>query len=212
MPAELAALVAKMMAKDPARRFQTPSEVAQALMPFFKKPGAGLKGSNPNLPLTESPPVVPARGPRFARGRENPTSRPSTKPAAESKTFGGQPIEANAPEANWSSLIEFKETANATAALGPIETVGKAPPKVSPLVAVGGLVVAFVLLWAGVLFMLKTRDGKRVPENLNGETGTVEVGKKTKIRDGPSPPLSRPRPSTRCRWARSGKGRKRKRV
>ena len=36
VPAELAALVAKMMAKEPARRFQTPSEVAQALMPFFK--------------------------------------------------------------------------------------------------------------------------------------------------------------------------------
>ena len=36
VPAELAALVAKMMAKDPARRFQTPGEVAQALTPFFK--------------------------------------------------------------------------------------------------------------------------------------------------------------------------------
>ena len=37
MPAELAALVAKMMAKDPARRFQTPGEVAEAVAPFFKK-------------------------------------------------------------------------------------------------------------------------------------------------------------------------------
>ncbi len=36
VPAELSALVAKMMAKEPARRFQTPSEVAQALIPFFK--------------------------------------------------------------------------------------------------------------------------------------------------------------------------------
>ena len=39
MPAELAALVAKMMAKDPDRRFQTPGEVAQALKPFFKARG-----------------------------------------------------------------------------------------------------------------------------------------------------------------------------
>ena len=39
VPAELAALVAKMMAKEPARRFQTPGEVAQALTPFFKKGG-----------------------------------------------------------------------------------------------------------------------------------------------------------------------------
>ena len=33
---ELAALVAKMMAKEPERRFQEPKEVAQALGPHFK--------------------------------------------------------------------------------------------------------------------------------------------------------------------------------
>jgi serine/threonine protein kinase len=36
VPAELAALVAKMMAKDPAHRFQTPAEVAAALAPCFR--------------------------------------------------------------------------------------------------------------------------------------------------------------------------------
>jgi serine/threonine protein kinase len=41
VPVELAALVAKMMAKDPERRFQTPVEVAKALTPFFK-PAARL--------------------------------------------------------------------------------------------------------------------------------------------------------------------------
>ena len=44
VPAELAALVARMMAKDPARRFQTPGEVAKALTPFFKKGDAVIKG------------------------------------------------------------------------------------------------------------------------------------------------------------------------
>lgn len=39
VPAELAAVVAKMMEKDPARRFQTPVEVARALAPFAKKAG-----------------------------------------------------------------------------------------------------------------------------------------------------------------------------
>ena len=43
VPAELAALVAKMMAKDLNRRFQTPVEVAEALKPFFKKAGATAK-------------------------------------------------------------------------------------------------------------------------------------------------------------------------
>jgi hypothetical protein len=36
VPSELAATVAKMMAKDPERRFQTPMEAAHALTPFFK--------------------------------------------------------------------------------------------------------------------------------------------------------------------------------
>ncbi len=36
VPWELAAVVGKMMAKDPARRHQTPAEVAQALKPFYK--------------------------------------------------------------------------------------------------------------------------------------------------------------------------------
>ena len=45
VPVELAALVAKMMAKEPERRFQEPKEVAQALTPFFKKGDAGLQES-----------------------------------------------------------------------------------------------------------------------------------------------------------------------
>ena len=45
VPAELAALVARMMAKDPAQRFQTPGEVAQALTPYFKKDSRDQDGS-----------------------------------------------------------------------------------------------------------------------------------------------------------------------
>ena len=36
IPVELAAVVAKMMAKEPGRRFQAPGEVARALTPFFR--------------------------------------------------------------------------------------------------------------------------------------------------------------------------------
>ena len=41
VPFELAALVAKKMAKEPERRFQTPRDVAQARLPFFKKAHGG---------------------------------------------------------------------------------------------------------------------------------------------------------------------------
>src|SRR5262249_39638877 len=40
VPPELALMVARMMAKDPAQRFQDTTEVAVALTPFFKKPRA----------------------------------------------------------------------------------------------------------------------------------------------------------------------------
>jgi hypothetical protein len=56
VPAELAAVVAKMMAKDPAQRYQKPAEVAQALVPFIKAAGKALpteaagKGATPEKP------------------------------------------------------------------------------------------------------------------------------------------------------------------
>ena len=46
VPVELAAVVAKMMAKEPGRRFQTPGEVAQALAPFFKTASVVARVSN----------------------------------------------------------------------------------------------------------------------------------------------------------------------
>src|SRR6476469_5609950 len=53
VPAELAALVAKMMAKEPARRFQTPGEVAKALSPFFKKGQPSIKAPAADLSRLE---------------------------------------------------------------------------------------------------------------------------------------------------------------
>jgi serine/threonine protein kinase len=43
VPEELTALVVRMMAKDPERRFQEPKDVAQALTPFFKKASAPVR-------------------------------------------------------------------------------------------------------------------------------------------------------------------------
>ncbi len=50
VPHELAALVAKMMAKEASRRFQTPAEAAQALEPFFKK--KTVVNKNPSAELS----------------------------------------------------------------------------------------------------------------------------------------------------------------
>jgi hypothetical protein len=53
VPAELAGVVSKMMAKNPANRYQTPMEVAKALNPFFK---AGTQLPPMSEPRAQAPP------------------------------------------------------------------------------------------------------------------------------------------------------------
>ncbi|HET6881219.1 MAG TPA: family 16 glycoside hydrolase, partial [Pirellulales bacterium] len=84
VPVELATIVAKMMAKDPAKRYQTPIEVAKALVPFFK-PGQAPAAPSPAKPRTEE------EYPQFAMET---AARPqaTTPPAAL-----GQPLPALPP-------------------------------------------------------------------------------------------------------------------
>jgi serine/threonine protein kinase len=63
VPADLAKLVARMMAKDPDRRLQEPKEVAQALKPFFQK-GKATTGRTTEFSSAGPPPArVPPDGP-----------------------------------------------------------------------------------------------------------------------------------------------------
>jgi serine/threonine protein kinase len=58
IPKELAAVVARMMAKSPADRYRTPAEAARALAPFFKS-GKTVAPATPQpvLPVAPVPPV-----------------------------------------------------------------------------------------------------------------------------------------------------------
>jgi hypothetical protein len=64
VPTELADVVARMMAKEPADRFQTPSEVAQALAPFTRN-GARASGGLESRP---DPPATTTEDRRQSRG------------------------------------------------------------------------------------------------------------------------------------------------
>ncbi len=55
VPLDLAALVARLMAKDPANRFQTPQEAARALAPFFDNGSPAYKG--PDMAASRSGPT-----------------------------------------------------------------------------------------------------------------------------------------------------------
>lgn len=55
LPAELTAIVERMMAKDPTDRFQTPGEVAQALSPFIKAAKSASDAAGPAAVETPQP-------------------------------------------------------------------------------------------------------------------------------------------------------------
>jgi putative transposase len=137
VPVELAAVVAKMMAKEPRRRFHTPGEVAQALAPFFK-PGANTgTGSRPAVAhVGQAPPAV-VRDQPAAPQPANPRSEPVVGPAA--------PPRANPEAVAWASLIEIKEDEQVTAPVKPNSVVVHVPWRRNrslwPAVAAGVLLI-----------------------------------------------------------------------
>jgi hypothetical protein len=68
VPPELAALVARMMAKEPGRRFQRAADVAEALAPFFKKSAAAItnKGPGTSAPVSKAAGHCPVEGQQIA--------------------------------------------------------------------------------------------------------------------------------------------------
>jgi WD40 repeat protein/serine/threonine protein kinase len=101
VPAALAALVARMMAKEPSRRFQEPGEVAGALSSYFKKPSVRPDtpdfGVSPDAASTTPEPTQTARASAVA---------PNLPPTASTG------LETTRRELSWSDLIEIDRTEN----------------------------------------------------------------------------------------------------
>ncbi|HEX5270865.1 MAG TPA: protein kinase, partial [Gemmataceae bacterium] len=97
VPPELAAVAAKMLAKDPTRRYQEPGEVAQALKPFVKAVLKSLPAAAPPPPPEKGGPTEPAKpvaNPATRTGppptgdhtaKQPPQKRPARQPARKSK-------------------------------------------------------------------------------------------------------------------------------
>ena len=151
VPVELAALVAKMMAKEPERRFQEPKEVAQALTPFFKKGTLAFR----------SPEAEMSRGDRSGPGRPEPgvVTTPPQPVTIDAGPMAQQPSAAppSASEPQWEILIDRRETERTRD-----ETPTKAPaqrrPRFWPSAAVGVMLLALFVAWATVV-RVKTSNG-----------------------------------------------------
>ncbi len=162
VPAEVAAIVGKMMAKDPAQRFQQPKEVAQALDPFFR---ADAKVP-PSRPAKDSPEEEAAAPPQEVK--ESKTEK-STVPLVEtSKHVKSDQVVPQEPTSSQlepitESNVQSSKSANSE--------------NLSHLVGLIGL-------WAAGVFKVKTKDGVIVLENLpddaevtvDGETATLITG------------------------------------
>jgi serine/threonine protein kinase len=141
VPVELAAVAAKMMAKEPARRFQTPAQVAQALVPFFKTTGSTAQGPAKEIAQTGQPtwqsmqveaPTAPAQPGAVESSAATPVAQGSQR---------SQPAEPK-----WESLIEFKETE-------PLTEIAPRPMAIPnvPRRAQMGLAAAAAVLLLGLL-------------------------------------------------------------
>ena len=167
-----------MIAKDPADRFQTPAEVADALAPFLKKAAADPRPATaPPRPAATDPAVELTRD-----DRPIPTPPPIPKPTAAS------PDKPAPPEAMWTSLIDFRDTEAAGRSATPPPVVlpartaarGKLPPRA---VAIGlgalGTLLALALL-AAQLFV-RTPDGTIVFDDLPKDAVVTVDGAKVDV-------------------------------
>jgi serine/threonine protein kinase len=190
VPVELAALVAKMMAKDPKRRFQTPGELAQALAPFFRKGSEATR--EPNLEVSRAGQLEAGHG--TTRAAPAPTLRPiettpervsgTTKPAPTqpgsiweglidlgeteplSERISGAPVPATAPEASRGSLRAWSSAVRILSRPGPRAWWA----------AAGVVLLALAAAWAATIFRLKPPGGTIVLENVPAHELSTESG------------------------------------
>jgi formylglycine-generating enzyme required for sulfatase activity/serine/threonine protein kinase len=171
VPSELAAVVAKMMAKDPARRFQTPGEVAAALTPFFKTGSAAFKS-----PIAEVSQAGQSHAGPPVTGAISRPAQPATD-AGNVAIRAKKAAEPTVPEGRWESMIDLKETDSSIEATPSVEPTRR-PPWVWPSVAVGVLILGFLAAWMGGVFKVKTSEGVIVLENVPKDADVFVDGSK----------------------------------
>ncbi len=188
VPVELAAVVAKMMAKEPGRRFQTPGEVAQALTSFFKTGNVASTGLKPEFSQAGRADTNQATAGAGSVSPQPVTSR-TPVPVPPGKTLQ----EKASPQVARESLVELKETERSPHVAAPAVAASQRQRSrwMWPAVAAGVLLLGLVVAWAAGVFKVKTKDGVIVLENVpedalvevDGERFTVTpaVGKPIKI-------------------------------
>jgi serine/threonine protein kinase len=137
VPVELAALVAKMMAKEPNRRFQLPREIAQALTPFFKTGKTAFKVAEADVSRASSGrPVYGGPSARSDSFTEGAGSCALEKQVADRSTIATESIPCAEP----------RDTARAQNEL-PVRPPTKRRSWLWPSVAAAAMLVSYLVAW-----------------------------------------------------------------
>jgi serine/threonine protein kinase len=178
VPVELAAMVAKMMAKEPERRFQTPKQVAEALGPFFKSGSELVTASKVEISRaerTEAPPPGPRPVSTSLPSMTN-TKRPALAGTPERATEGALgPASESVTEAG---------TAEPWASLAPAVDALQRPPRKKWPIAVAASLLALVALGA-IIITIRDKNGNEISRIVVPEGSTVvidETGEKGKTK------------------------------
>jgi hypothetical protein len=142
IPVELAAVVARMMAKQPQRRFQTPKEVAQALKPFAK-PARGEPERSQAGPSRTMGPGAGREAPGVFRESTQVATDPASAPGTAARKW------ANPPPAHSAREPEL-----------PLAAAGRRrPPWLGPTAAAAVFLLGLVIIWA----LAASRDRTDIP-------------------------------------------------
>ncbi len=173
VPAELAALVAKMMAKEPGRRFQSPAQVAEALKPFIKRAATTTKPEVSALGESGLPPerihAIPA-----TTETDTEPNRLTTRPAESHGTSSVSPslTHGEPPEPDRSGDV-----------LAPARVLapGRRPPRNSSSILLAACASGLVLL--GIIIVIITKNSRVTIDTETGNT-VISINKKKSTSTG----------------------------
>jgi serine/threonine protein kinase len=148
VPPELAAVVAKMLAKEPAQRYQTPIETAQALLPFLKASGKG-----------PSSVAVPAGDATRSKSTDSPL-RQETLPEGPATVGEVRKAPRRLPAVPAKPGPSRKRWVLVSGILG------------------AGILAGLLGLWASGVISSKTKEGTIGPDKTPPDSGTLVDGKK----------------------------------
>jgi tRNA A-37 threonylcarbamoyl transferase component Bud32 len=169
VPAELWAVLTRMLAKEPGQRFQKPAEVAQALLPFAK---AG-------------PSAAPAALGLASPARKTAVARDTTGPAGGSKT--ARQVAAatgSAPDAAPKAANKLRMPAMRSA---------PSAPSRRPWLVLAGAAAAVLVLGLGVLVAGAIALGRRGDiETDKGAPPVAQLSREKEHAPGPADPMPTP--------------------